>query len=286
MMNYVLLYATLTDVSSYKLNVWVEKGIDSITVLGPRILGALLVWIIGAWVIKLFLKGIKKAFDRSKIDETLKLFLQTIIKTLFKILLAITVLGMLGIEMTSFIAILGAVGLAIGMSLSGALQNFTGGIIILIFKPYKVGDFIEAQGYMGTVREIQIFNTILLSPDNKTIIIPNGGLSTSSLTNYSKQEQRRVDWKFGMAYGDDVDKTRETIRTLIAEDKRILLEPEPLIVVSELGDSSVNFVVRVWVQSVDYWSVFFDMNEKVYKKFKNVGINIPFPQMDVHVHNS
>ena len=184
-------------------------------------------------------------------------------------MLVIAVLGMLGIEMTSFIAILGAAGLAVGMALSGTLQNFAGGVMLLIFKPFKVGDLIDAQGYTGVVSEIQIFNTILKTPDNRTIIIPNAGLSNSAMVNFSTEEQRRVDWTFGIGYGDDTE---------IAKD------PELFIAVSELADSSVNFAVRAWVNAADYWGVFFEMNEKVYKTFEKKGLNIPYPQMDVHVH--
>ena len=193
---------------------------------------------------------------------------------------------MVGVEMTSFIAILAAAGLAVGMALSGTLQNFAGGVMILIFKPFKIGDFIDAQGYLGVVKEIQIFNTIITTPDNKTIIIPNGGLSNSSMTNYSTEEKRRVDWTIGIAYGDDVDKARAVIKRLCDEDSRIIKDPEVFIAVSELADSSVNFAVRVWVKAPDYWGVFFDLNENVYKTFGNEGLNIPFPQMDVHVHKN
>jgi len=224
--------------------------------------------------------------DKSKMDESLKPFLKGLVGMLLKALLFISVLGMIGIEMTSFIAILGAVGLAVGMALSGTLQNFAGGVMILIFKPFKIGDFIEAQGYMGVVKEIQIFNTIVTTPDNKTIIIPNGGLSTSSMINYSTEEERRVDWTIGIAYGDDVDKARAVIKRLCDEDSRILKDPEVFIAVSELADSSVNFAVRAWVKAPDYWGVFFDLNENVYKTFGKEGLNIPFPQMDVHVHKN
>ena len=207
------------------------------------------------------------------------------IGTLLKVMLVISVLGMLGIEMTSFIAVLGAAGLAVGMALSGTLQNFAGGVMILLFKPFKVGDKIDAQGYTGSVAEIQIFNTILKTPDNKTIIIPNGGLATSSMTNYSTEQKRRVDWTFGVAYGDDLDQARQVIQKLCDDDKRILTEPKVFIAVSELADSSVNFTVRAWVDSADYWEVFFAMNEKIYKTFSKEGLNIPYPQMDIHVMN-
>jgi small conductance mechanosensitive channel len=199
------------------------------------------------------------------------------------VLLGISVLGMLGIQMTSFIAILGAAGLAVGMALSGTLQNFAGGVMILLFRPFKVGDFVDTQGYLGTVSEIQIFNTILKTPDNKTIIIPNGSLSKSSLINYSTEERRRVDWTFGIAYGDDLDKAKKVIRKLCDHESRILKDPETFVAVAELADSSVNFTVRAWVNAADYWGVFFDMNEKIYKTFADEGLNIPFPQIDVHL---
>jgi len=193
---------------------------------------------------------------------------------------------MIGIEMTSFIAILGAMGLAVGMALSGTLQNFAGSVILLIFKPFKVGDYIEAQGYTGTVSEIQIFNTILKTPDNKTIIIPNGGLASASMTNYSTEPIRRVDWTIGIAYGDDSNKAQEVIKKLCEEDSRILKDPAVYVAVAELADSSVNFTARAWVKAEDYWNVFFDMNKRVYDVFGSEDLNIPFPQMDVHLHKS
>ena len=253
---------------------------------GPKLIGAIAVWIIGGWVIKLLIKGFKSIMDKRDLDDSLKPFLGTLVGTLLKVMLVISVLSMLGIEMTSFIAILGAAGLAIGMALSGTLQNFAGGVMILLFKPFKVEDVIEAQGFLGKVSEIQIFNTILKTPDNKTIIIPNGGLATGAMTNYTTESQRRVDWTFGIGYGDDVDKAKGIIKNLADQDSRILKDPELFIAISELADSSVNFAVRAWAATDDYWDVYFEMNEKVYKAFENEGINIPFPQMDVHVHQS
>lgn len=260
----------------------IQIGVD----YGPKLIGALAVLIIGGWIIKAMTRAFGKMMDKSRMDESLKPFFKGLVGILLKVLLIISALGMLDIEMTSFIAILGAAGLAVGLALSGTLQNFAGGVIILIFKPFKIGDLIEAQGYLGLVKEIQIFNTILTSLDNKTIIIPNGGLSTSSMINYSTEEERRVDWTIGIAYGDDVDKAREVIKRLCDQDSRILKNPEVFIQVSELADSSVNFAVRAWVKAPDYWGVFFDLNENVYKTFSKEGLNIPFPQMDVHVHKN
>ncbi|MBN1819562.1 MAG: mechanosensitive ion channel [Prolixibacteraceae bacterium] len=260
------------------------KIYDIIMDFGPKLIGALITLIIGLWIIGLIRKAVRKQFEKSSMDPSLRGFMNSLIGITLKILLFISVVGMVGIQMTSFIAILGAAGLAVGMALSGTLQNFAGGIMILIFKPFKSGDFIEAQGYTGIVKEIQIFNTILKTPDNKTIIIPNGGLSTGSMVNYSTESQRRVDLTFGIAYGDDVDKARKVLEGLINADERILKDPAPFIAVSELADSSVNLVVRVWAEAANYWGIYFDLTEKVYKTFGNEGLNIPFPQMDVHVH--
>lgn len=253
---------------------------------GPKLVGAILVWIIGSWVVKALTRAFGNIMDKRDLDPSLKPFLRGLVNGLLKVMLVISVLGMLGIEMTSFIAILGAVGLAVGMALSGTLQNFAGGVMILLFKPFKVGDVINAQGFTGSVNEIQIFNTILKTPDNKTIIIPNGGLSTSAMTNFSTEARRRVDWTVGIGYGDDANQAEQVIRRLCAEDSRILKDPAVFVAVSELADSSVNFAVRAWVEAGDYWGVFFDMNKKVYEEFAKEGLNIPFPQMDVHVHQN
>lgn len=251
---------------------------------GLKILLALVVLIIGLWIIKIIMNAIIKTMTKRDVDPSLRVFLKSLLGMLLKIMLIISVISMLGVEMTSFVAILAAAGLAVGMALSGTLQNFAGGVMIILFKPFKVGDFIDAQGYSGTVKEIQIFNTILKTPDNKTIIIPNGGLSTGAMTNYSTEPQRRVDFVFGIGYGDDIDKARGVIEGLIAKDDRILKDPAPFVAVSELADSSVNFVVRVWADAGNYWGIFFDMTEAVKKAFDKEGISIPFPQTDVHVH--
>ncbi len=250
---------------------------------GPKLIGAIVVLLLGSWVIRWIMRGVRKLMDKRNIDESLKPFLRSLIRTILRALLYISVLGMVGIEMTSFIAILGAAGLAVGMALSGTLQNFAGGVMILLFKPFKVGDVIETQGYIGSVKEIQIFNTYLKTGDAKIIIIPNGGLANSSMINYSTEEARRVEWTFGIAYGDNVEKARQVILALAKEDERIRQDPEPFVGVTALADSSVNLVTRVWTSVADYWGVYFEMNEKVYNAFTKEGINIPFPQMDVHV---
>ncbi len=269
------------NISNYSDTLY-EIGIQ----FGTKILGCVAVLIIGFWIVGSIMGIIKRSFEKRDVDPSLRPFLLGIISTLFKALIVISALGILGIEMTSFAAIIGAAGLAVGMALSGTLSNFAGGVMILIFKPFKVGDVLEAQGYTGSVREIGIFNTIMNTPDNKTIIIPNGGLSSGSMVNYSTEAQRRVDWTVGIGYGDDYDKAKATMEKFISEDSRILKDPAHFIALHTLADSSVNLTVRAWVNAADYWGVYFDMNEKIYKNFGNEGLNIPFPQMDVHVHNA
>ena len=265
------------------INNYSEKIYDLVLFYGPRLIGAILTLLIGLWVIRIIQKAAKKSFEKRDVDVSLRGFLNSMIGILLKIMLVISVVGMVGVQMTSFIAILGAAGLAVGMALSGTLQNFAGGVMILIFKPFKVGDFIDAQGHTGIVNEIQIFNTILKTLDNKTVIIPNGGLSTSSMTNYSTEPQRRVDFVFGIAYGDDFDIAKKVLLKLINDDERILKDPEPFVALTELADSSVNIVVRVWAEAANYWGIYFDLHEKVYKTFDKEGLHIPFPQMDVHL---
>ncbi len=258
--------------------------IDLVWTWGPKVLTAVLTLVIGLWIIGMIVKAVSRGMEKRNVDASLRPFLRSMLSAVLKVMLFISVIGMVGIQATSFVAVLGAAGLAVGLALQGTLQNFAGGVIILLLKPYKVGDWLDAAGYAGTVHAIQIFNTFLKTPDNKTIIIPNGELANSSMTNYSTEPRRRVDWTFGVGYGDSTQKTRDTLMELINADSRILKDPEPFIALSELGDSSVNFVVRVWVEAADYWGVFFDMNENVYNKFNEVGLNIPYPQMDVHLH--
>ena len=265
------------------LNNLLDQLSNIVFTYGPKLLGGILVWIIGSFVIKMLMRSFSKMMDKRETDSSLKPFLMSLIGVLLKTMLAISVLGMLGVQMTSFIAILGAAGLAVGMALSGTLQNFAGGVIILLFKPFKVGDYVDAQGHAGIVKEIQIFNTILLELDNKTVIIPNGPLSTGSMVIYSSEPTRRVDFCFGIAYGDSVDKARKILLQLFKEDKRILTDPACFIGLSEMADSSVNLTARAWVKGEDYWDVFFDINEKTYNAFNAEGISIPFPQMDVHL---
>ncbi len=256
---------------------------DFVAVYGLKLIGAVAVLIIGLWVVKILTRATSKLMEKRNLEPSLRSFLKSIVNIGLKVLLVISVLGMIGIEMTSFIAILGAAGLAIGMALSGTLQNFAGGVLILIQKNIQVGDYIEAQGYDGTVQAINIFNTVLKTPDAKIIVIPNGPLATGSLTNYYKEPNRRVNWDIGIAYGDDVDKGREVMEKMLKADERVLDDPAPMVVVSGLGDSSVNLSARAWCKSSDYWGLYWDINEKVYKTFGDHNLNFPYPTMDLNV---
>ncbi|MCQ2203655.1 MAG: mechanosensitive ion channel [Bacteroidales bacterium] len=261
--------------------------LPTILAYGKMLIVAVLMLVVGFWLIKRITAATRRMLEIRKVDSTLTPFVVSIINWGLKTLLIVSTISYVGIPMTSFVAILGAAGLAVGMAFSGTLQNFAGGMMILVFKPFRVGDFIEAQGFSGVVKEVQIFNTILTTGDNKVVVIPNGGLSTGSLVNYSKQPDRRVDFTFGIGYGDDIDKAYAAIRAVIGRNNKILSDAghEPFMAVSGLADSSVNIVVRVWVRSEDYWAVFFYMNEFVKKEFDAQGISIPFPQRDIHIIN-
>ncbi len=250
----------------------------------PSVLLAILVLIVGLWVIKRVVGLLRRTLEGRQADATLARFLCSLTSVGLKALLLISVASMVGIETTSFVALLGAAGLAIGLALQGSLSNFAGGVLVLLFKPYKVGDFVEAQGVSGTVSDIQIFNTVLKTPDNKVIIVPNGAISNGVITNYSMEDTRRVDLLFGIGYDDDIGQARSVLTGLIDADERILKEPAPVVVVSELADSSVNFTVRVWTASGNYWGVYFDLTEQAKVAFDAAGISIPYPQTDVHLH--
>ena len=274
----------LTSPSNVSLDVFLTKMIDLGISVGSKILLAIVVFLVGRWIVRRLNKLLAKILEKRHVEASLSTFVKSLVNITLTLLLIIVVIGVLGIETSSFIALFASAGVAIGMALSGTLQNFAGGVMILLFKPFKVGDTIEAQGQSGTVREIQIFNTILATPDNKIIIIPNGGLSTGLMKNYSREATRRVDWEFGIAYGDDYTKAKAVIARLLDADGRVLKEPAYFIALTSLGASSVNIVVRAWVNAGDYWGVYFDMNEKVYKTFAEENLNIPFPQLDVHLH--
>ncbi|MDX5299265.1 MAG: mechanosensitive ion channel [Gammaproteobacteria bacterium] len=261
-----------------------QTGMTMVMAYAPKVLLAIVTLLVGLWLINKATGLLDKQLSAK--DPTLGKFLHSLISIILKALLIISVASMIGIETTSFIAVLGAAGLAIGLALQGSLGNFAGGVLILLFKPYRVGDFIEAQGYMGVVKEIQIFNTILTTGDNRRVIIPNGALSNGSLINYSAEPTRRVDMTFGIGYGDDISKAKAILHRLVAQDVRILKSPEPTIAVAALADSSVNIVCRVWVNAADYWGVFFDMHETVKNTFDAEGVSIPFPQREVHIHQA
>lgn len=273
-----------TSTSNVSLDVFLAKMIDLGISVGSKILLAIVVFLVGRWIVRRLNKLLAKILEKRHVEASLSTFVKSLVNITLTLLLIIVVIGVLGIETSSFIALFASAGVAIGMALSGTLQNFAGGVMILLFKPFKVGDTIEAQGQSGTVREIQIFNTILATPDNKIIIIPNGGLSTGLMKNYSREATRRVDWEFGIAYGDDYTKAKAVIARLLDADGRVLEDPAYFIALTSLGESSVNIVVRAWVNAGDYWGVYFDMNEKVYKTFAEENLNIPFPQLDVHLH--
>lgn len=248
-----------------------------------KIVLALIVYFIGKQLIKWVIRIMDKAFDRHHVEASLRSFLRSLVKVLLMIALVMGIIQTLGVNTSSILALFASAGLAIGMALSGTLQNFAGGVVLLLLRPYKVGDYIEAQGQAGTVESIGLFSTCLKSPDNQTIYVPNNTISSSIIDNYSQSETRRVDWVLSIAYGDDVDVARKEIMALLAEDKRVLTEPKAVVLLSNLGESSVDLTIRAWVKNADYWGVKFDMNERMYKELPKRGINFPFPQMDVHV---
>lgn len=256
---------------------------DILLGIGTRLAIAIAVLVVGFWLAKIMSKAVVKVLKKRDTDESLIGFLRSLTSMGTKTLVVITAAAQLGVEMTSFIAILGAAGFAIGMAFSGTLSNFAGGVMILLFKPFKIGDYVNMQGEEGIVKEILIFNTILTTLDNKVIILANGAVANGTITNFTKAEKRRVDWAFGIAYGDDLKAAKDLISKFIDEDERILKEGENFIGLGELADSSVNITVRAWVKTDDYWAVFFDMNERVYNEFGDAGLSIPFPQVDVHM---
>lgn len=263
-----------------------KEIVDVCVSVGSKLLIATAILVIGLWITKHLVRRINKVLTSREMEPSLKTFLCSLTSVGLKALVVITAISQLGIEMTSFVAILGAAGLAIGMAFSGTLSNFAGGVMLLIFKPFKVGDFVDVQSQQGIVSEILIFNTILKTNDNKTIILANGAVANGTIVNFTKADKRRVDWSFGIAYGDDLKVAKELIAKFIEEDERILADPAPLIALGSLGNSSVNITVRGWVETDNYWPVHFDMNERVYNEFEKAGLSIPFPQMDVHLHKT
>ena len=260
-----------------------DKLMEWAAFYGLKVLAALAILLFGRLAVGIATGIVRRLLTRSNVDVTLTRFVSNLTKFALMTVVAIMALGALGIQTASFVAILGAAGLAVGLALQGSLANFAAGVLLIIFRPFKAGDFVEAGGTMGSVQEIQIFTTVLLTPDNKKIIVPNSQVTGGTITNFSAMDTRRVDLVFGIGYGDDIKKAKETLEKIVTEDPRVLKDPAPTIAVSELADSSVNFVVRPWVKSSDYWAVYFDLHEKVKQTFDAQGISIPFPQRDVHL---
>ena len=262
---------------------YMTKFIELVVAYAPKFVLAIITLVIGLWIIGLITKAVRKSMEKTKTDKTLIPFISSLISWGLKALLLISVASMIGIATTSFVAVLGAAGLAVGLALQGSLANFAGGVLILIFKPYNVGDLVESQGHLGVVKEVQIFNTILLSPSNKRIIIPNGAVSNGSIVNYSAEGVLRVDLVIGIAYESDIPKAKEVLHSAMADHELVLKDPGPTVAVSELADSSVNLVVRPWCKAVDYWQVYFDITETAKVSLESNGVSIPFPQRDVHL---
>ena len=257
---------------------------DLITTFGLKIIAAIAILIIGRWIAKALTSLSRRAMDKAKVDAMLARFIGNLIYVALLTFIVLAAINQLGVQTTSFIAVIGAAGLAIGLALQGSLANLAAGVLIILFRPYKVSDYIEGGGVAGTVEEVQIFTTVLKTPDNKTIIIPNAQVMGGTITNYSARSERRIDLVVGVGYDADLDKTRRVLLDILENDQRILTEPAPLIGVVELAESSVNFVVRPWVKTGDYWAVYFDLNERIKKRFDEENITIPFPQRDVHLY--
>ena len=260
-----------------------EKGMDMGIDISIKVLSALAIYFVGKLIVRIVVKALATVMQKQEVDKTLESFICNLVRTVLMVVVIIAAIGAIGIQTTSFIAIFGAAGLAVGLALQGSLSNFASGVLIVLFRPYRVGDWIEAAGISGAVEQVQILTTILKTGDNKQIIVPNSQIMDSIITNYSANSTRRVDMVIGVSYDDDLDKVRETIQELVAADERILDEPACLIAVSALADSSVNFAVRPWVKTADYSGVMFDLTEAIKKRFDKEGITFPFPQQDVHI---
>ena len=275
---------SLPDLGFDWAEVWTmvqTTGVD----LGINLVTAIVIFFVGKWIVSLVVKGMLKAMQKGDMDITLRRFVANLARMLLMLFVIIAAIHQLGIQTASLIALLGAAGLAVGLALQGSLSNFAAGVLIVLFRPYKVGDWIEGGGVSGAVEEVQILTTVLKTGDNKRVIIPNSQIMGTTITNYSANETRRVDLVVGVSYGDDLDKVRTELEGLVAADERVLKDPAVTIAVSELADSSVNFVLRPWVKTADYWGVYFDLTEAIKKRFDEVGISIPFPQRDVHIHS-
>ncbi|MEM1263151.1 MAG: mechanosensitive ion channel domain-containing protein [Pseudomonadota bacterium] len=266
------------------INALIEQFQPMVVDAAIALVKAIAFFVIGRWVAKAVTKAVKKAMARSDVEDTLETFVGNIVYTVLMAAVLLGVISTLGVEVTSLVALLGAAGLAVGLALQGSLSNFAAGVLIILFKPYRVGDYIEAAGVAGSVESLQIFTTVLKTPDNKVVIVPNSQVTDGVITNYSTNDTRRLDLIAGVSYSDDLDKVRNVLTEIIDESQYVLDTPAPTIAVSELADSSVNFVVRPWVKTADYWNAHFTITETIKKRFDAEGISIPFPQQDVYVH--
>lgn len=274
---------TISKLSDLDLHQILSGLISDAIWIGLKILLALVIYFIGRWIVRRIVHLLDVAFERRQVDTSLRSFLRNTTRVVCTLILVMIVVQTLGVNVTSLIALFSAATLAIGMALSGTAQNFAGGVMVLLMKPYRVGDFISAQGQTGTVREIKLFSTVINTTDNQTIYIPNNTISSSIIDNYSTAELRRVDWSVGISYGDDVEMVRQAILGMLAPDARVLKDPAAVVWLASLADSSVKLTVRAWVKNADYWDVYYQYNEQIYNELPKLGISFPFPQMDVRV---
>lgn len=274
---------TVTKIFSTDYNALLNNLIEQALWIGLKIVLALAIYYVGKWVTRWIIRILDRSFERRNVDLSLRNFLRSMIKVIMTILVILAAIQTLGVNTSSFLAIFASAGLAVGMALSGTLQNFAGGVILLLLRPYRIGDFITAQGQSGTVKAIGLFSTQLSTPDNRIIYVPNSAISSSIVDNYSQPTTRRVDWKVSISYGDDIDVVRKEILAMLTQDKRVLNDPTPIVVLAELGNSAVILSVRAWAANADYWDLFWEINERIYKELPQKGIHFPYPQMDIHV---
>lgn len=279
------LQTAISSISQFTMAEIAEYLTNAALTIGSKILQIAIIWIVGRWLSKRLVSMTKALMKKKNTDESIQSFLISFIDIVALIVLLIIIISVVGIDTSSFIALFASAGVAIGMALSGTLQNFAGGVMVLLFRPYKVGDYIEAQGQAGTVKEIQIFNTLLQTPDNRIIIVPNGPISTGIINNYSREVNRRVDFKFSISYGDDFELAKSVLLDIISKDSRILQDPAPFIELGAISASSIDITVRVWSKASDYWGVFFDMNKTVYATFPAKGLHFPFNTITVEMKN-
>ena len=281
--NKISIDAAMSSISALTVEEIVKYVTSAGLTIGATIIKVALIWIIGRWLSKRLVTLVKKLMVKKNTDASIQTFLVSLIDIVALIVLLIIIISVVGIDTSSFIALFASAGVAIGMALSGTLQNFAGGVMVLLFRPYKVGDYIEAQGQAGTVKEIQIFNTLLQTPDNRIIIVPNGPLSTGIINNYSREATRRVDFSFSISYGDDYELAKKVLMEIIEKDARIMKTPEPFIELGKMNASSIDITVRVWCNAADYWGIFFDMNKSVYSTFPAKGLNFPYNTITVNM---